>query len=50
MRQNGGDFAAGKSDAGALISTGFETCDLCHGPGNIADVKAKHEIGSFNFN
>ena len=50
MRQNGGDFAAGKNDSGALISSGVETCALCHGPGRIGDVKTMHEIGSFNFN
>lgn len=50
MRQNGGDFTAGKNDFGALISAGSETCALCHGPGRIGDVKTMHEIGSFNFN
>jgi OmcA/MtrC family decaheme c-type cytochrome len=50
MRQNGGDFAAGKNDAGALISAGTETCAVCHGPGRVGDVKTMHEIGSFNFN
>ena len=50
MRQNGGDFAAGKSDAGVLISSGVETCGLCHGPGRIGDVKTMHGVGNFNFN
>jgi len=50
MRQNGGDFAAGKTDTGVLVSSGFETCQLCHGPGRSADVKEMHGVGTFQFN
>jgi hypothetical protein len=50
MKQTGGDFAAGKNDSGALISSGAETCSVCHGPGRIGDVKAVHGVGTFQFN
>jgi hypothetical protein len=50
MKQNGGDFAAGKDDSGALISSGVETCQLCHGPGRANDVKEAHGVGEFLFN
>lgn len=50
MRQNGGDFGAGKTDTGALVSSGSETCQLCHGPGRSADVKTMHGVGTFQFN
>jgi len=50
MIQNGGDFAATKAADSTLISSGVETCALCHGPGRIGDVKLMHEVGSFQFN
>lgn len=50
MIQNGGDFLAGKDETGALISTGNETCQLCHGPGASADVGELHGVGGFRFN
>ena len=50
MIQNGGDFAAGKDDTGALISASVETCELCHGPGRTSDVKVKHRVDEFEFN
>ena len=50
MQQNGGDFAAGKDNTGTLISSGVETCALCHGPGRVADVKEMHRVGTFLFN
>ena len=50
MEQNGGDFNATKAADYALISSGVESCTVCHGPGRIADVKVMHEIDSFLFN
>ena len=50
MIQNGGDFNAGKDDTGAMISSGSETCQVCHGPGSTADVGVMHGVGNFQFN
>jgi len=50
MVQNGGDFEAGKDNTGALVSSGVETCELCHGKGRSADVVEMHEVGEFQFN
>ena len=50
MVQNGGDFRASKDDNGMLISSGNETCQLCHGPGASADTKVMHGVGTFQFN
>lgn len=50
MKQNGGDFAAGKTASGMLVSSGTETCALCHGPGRTADVYDAHGIGQFIYN
>jgi len=50
MVQNGGDFEATKAADSTLISSGVETCELCHGEGRIADVEAMHGVGDFKFN
>jgi len=50
MKQNGADFQAAKAADGTLISAGIETCEVCHGPGRLADVKEAHGVGTFRFN
>lgn len=50
MMQNGGDFTAGKDASGNLLSSGVETCQLCHGKGATADVEVMHDVGGFLFN
>ena len=50
MKQNGGDFEATKAPDSTLISSGVETCELCHGEGGIADVEAVHHVREFPLN
>ncbi len=50
MQQNGGDFDAMKDADSNLVSSGSETCALCHGEGRSADVGVIHGVGNFQFN
>ena len=47
MTQNGGNFAATKTAAGALNPGSTETCSLCHGSGGVADVAVVHKLSSY---
>jgi len=50
MMQNGGDFNATKAADSTLISSGVETCEICHGEGRSADVEAVHHVRDFPLN
>jgi len=50
MKQNGGDFEATKAADSTLISSGVETCALCHGEGGTVDVEAVHHVRDFPLN
>ncbi len=50
MVQNGGDFNATKAADSTLISSGVETCELCHGEGRSADVEVMHKVRDFPLN
>jgi hypothetical protein len=41
MQSNGANFSATQA---TLNTTVLELCPICHGPGNIADVKVAHGV------
>jgi OmcA/MtrC family decaheme c-type cytochrome len=49
MEQNGGNFAATKNADGSTFNP-VETCQLCHGSGELADVKKMHRVGEYRYN
>jgi OmcA/MtrC family decaheme c-type cytochrome len=48
MTSNGGSFNVAKP-VGGIVTTPFETCEICHGPGRSADVKVSHGVGIYKF-
>jgi OmcA/MtrC family decaheme c-type cytochrome len=44
MTQNGGVFNNGQAIGNLKLTNFFETCVLCHGPGQVADVREVHGI------
>ncbi len=48
MEQNGGAFDVLQGSDGLLMSMSrgavVETCELCHGPGSLADLKLVHDL------
>ncbi|NCF15291.1 MAG: OmcA/MtrC family decaheme c-type cytochrome [Gammaproteobacteria bacterium] len=50
MMQNGGDFNASKDVDSNLVSSGSETCEVCHGPGSSSDTGVVHGVGEFQYN
>jgi OmcA/MtrC family decaheme c-type cytochrome len=50
MLQNGGSKELTKNPDGTTAAGGtLETCQLCHGPGRVADVKVMHGVDRFEF-
>lgn len=49
MLQNGGSKTLTKNADGTTASGPLETCQLCHGPGRVADVKEMHGVNRFEF-
>jgi hypothetical protein len=49
MEQNGGNFAATKNADGSTFNP-VESCQVCHGSGDLADVKKMHRVGEYRYN
>jgi len=49
MLQNGGSKTLTKQADGTTASGPLETCQTCHGPGRVADVKLLHKVNTFEF-
>jgi len=49
MLQNGGSKTLTKNADGSTAGGPLETCQLCHGPGRVADVKVMHGVDNFEF-
>ena len=50
MLQNGADFDATKAADSQLISSGSETCGVCHGKDRANDIRDAHGVGEFQYN
>lgn len=51
MVQNGGSTAIQKDGFGRSVAGSVaETCSICHGPGQTADVKVVHKVASYKYN
>lgn len=51
MLLNGGSQQVAKDAFGrTLPGAAVETCSICHGPGQIVDVKVVHKVGQYLFN
>jgi OmcA/MtrC family decaheme c-type cytochrome len=51
MVQNGGSRMVQKDAFGRTIAgASIETCAICHGQGQVADVKVVHKVGQYIFN
>jgi OmcA/MtrC family decaheme c-type cytochrome len=49
MEQNGGNFEATKNANGSTVNP-QESCPLCHGNGELADVKRMHRVAEYRYN
>ena len=50
MKQNGASDTAVQAKDGTYTLGAIETCSLCHGPGQSADLRVMHKIDQFLYN